>query len=245
MRPLLAAAVLLGLRRACSASCCRARAPLGCRCGPHCRARLSGTRSKAASVRCGDSRAIDWLLLGGLLLVAARWRARWSLVLVGLERPIWPRPPRWRVTRASRVRRQCSFPPTFCTSWRRACGWGGSRACCSRCRARPAGSRALSAAGCCSRRSQRFSPVALGAVVAIAVTGVIQAYIDVRSVNGLLHTTYGQLIVVKVVLLASLIGSAGSTVDGSYRHWNAWSVMVARPVGSGCWLAARYAESSR
>jgi len=52
----------------------------------------------------------------------------------------------------------------------------------------------------------RFSPLALGAVVVIAASGVIQAYIDVRSLHGLLHTTYGALIVVKVVLLASLIG---------------------------------------
>ena len=43
-------------------------------------------------------------------------------------------------------------------------------------------------------------------MVAIAVTGVIQAYIDVRSVHGLLHTTYGALIIVKIVLLAALIG---------------------------------------
>jgi copper transport protein len=52
----------------------------------------------------------------------------------------------------------------------------------------------------------RFSPIALGAVVVIAVTGVIQAYIDVRSFHGLLHTTYGALIIVKVVLLLCLIG---------------------------------------
>ena len=31
----------------------------------------------------------------------------------------------------------------------------------------------------------RFSPLALGSVVVIAVTGVIQAYIDVRSFHGL------------------------------------------------------------
>jgi copper transport protein len=52
----------------------------------------------------------------------------------------------------------------------------------------------------------RFSPVALGAVIAIAATGVIQAYIDVRGFHGLLHTTYGALIIVKVVLLSLLIG---------------------------------------
>jgi len=52
----------------------------------------------------------------------------------------------------------------------------------------------------------RFSPIALACVVAIAITGVIQAYIDVRSVHGLLHSTYGALIIVKTALLATLIG---------------------------------------
>ncbi|HEY2282332.1 MAG TPA: CopD family protein [Solirubrobacteraceae bacterium] len=52
----------------------------------------------------------------------------------------------------------------------------------------------------------RFSPIALGAVIAIAATGVVQAYIDVRSLHGLFHTTYGALIVVKVALLATLLG---------------------------------------
>jgi copper transport protein len=52
----------------------------------------------------------------------------------------------------------------------------------------------------------RFSPLALGCVIAIAVTGTVQAYIDVRSVNGLLHTTYGALILVKIGLLLALIG---------------------------------------
>lgn len=52
----------------------------------------------------------------------------------------------------------------------------------------------------------RFSPLALGAVVVIAVTGIIQAYIDVRSFHGLFHTTYGALIIVKVILLLALIG---------------------------------------
>lgn len=51
----------------------------------------------------------------------------------------------------------------------------------------------------------RFSPLALTAVVVIAVTGVVQAYIDVRSVHGLLHTTYGALIIAKTLLLAALI----------------------------------------
>ncbi|HEY5194858.1 MAG TPA: CopD family protein [Solirubrobacteraceae bacterium] len=52
----------------------------------------------------------------------------------------------------------------------------------------------------------RFSPLALACVIAIAATGVVQAYIDVRSFEGLFHTTYGALVIVKVVLLSALIG---------------------------------------
>lgn len=51
----------------------------------------------------------------------------------------------------------------------------------------------------------RFSPVALAGVIVIALTGVLQAYIDVRSIHGLLHTTYGALIIVKTGLLLTLI----------------------------------------
>ncbi|HEX4837976.1 MAG TPA: CopD family protein [Solirubrobacteraceae bacterium] len=50
----------------------------------------------------------------------------------------------------------------------------------------------------------RFSRLALSAVAVIAATGVVQAYIDVRSLDGLLNTTYGQLVIVKTVLLATL-----------------------------------------
>jgi copper transport protein len=52
----------------------------------------------------------------------------------------------------------------------------------------------------------RFSPLALSAVIVIAATGVVEAYIDVRSVHALLHSTYGALIIVKVALLLTLIG---------------------------------------
>ncbi len=51
----------------------------------------------------------------------------------------------------------------------------------------------------------RFSPLALASVLAIVATGAVQAYIDVRSVEGLLHTTYGTLILIKVALLLALI----------------------------------------
>jgi copper transport protein len=52
---------------------------------------------------------------------------------------------------------------------------------------------------------RRFSPLALACVIAIALTGVLQAYIDVRSLHALLHSAYGALILVKTVLLLALI----------------------------------------
>ena len=52
----------------------------------------------------------------------------------------------------------------------------------------------------------RFSPVALGAVGVIAVTGVVQAFIEIRTVNALTHTTYGELVLLKIGLLGLLVG---------------------------------------
>jgi copper transport protein len=52
----------------------------------------------------------------------------------------------------------------------------------------------------------RFSPLALGSVAVLAVTGVVQAYIDIRHPGALTHTTYGQLVLLKTGLLGMLIG---------------------------------------
>jgi copper transport protein len=52
----------------------------------------------------------------------------------------------------------------------------------------------------------RFSPLALASVLVIAATGVIQAYIDVRSLSALTNSTYGALILIKTLLLGLLIG---------------------------------------
>jgi len=72
----------------------------------------------------------------------------------------------------------------------------------------PAATRALPP----SRRTElllavlaRFSVAALAAVVALAATGLLQAYIDVRGLHGLLHSTYGVLLLVKTGLLLALV----------------------------------------
>lgn len=51
----------------------------------------------------------------------------------------------------------------------------------------------------------RFSPLALASVVAIGITGVIQAYIDVRTLDALVTTTYGLLVLAKSVLFLGLL----------------------------------------
>lgn len=52
----------------------------------------------------------------------------------------------------------------------------------------------------------RFSPIALGCVVAIALTGVVQAIVEVGSFGALVDTGFGRAVLAKGVLLAALIG---------------------------------------
>ena len=52
----------------------------------------------------------------------------------------------------------------------------------------------------------RFSPLALAAVVALAVTGTAQAVAEVGSVDALVASAYGRAVVVKAALLAALVG---------------------------------------
>jgi copper transport protein len=174
-------------------------------------------------------RAIDWVLLGAVLL-AARAIGRDAIPKLRADSPgtgasvLTPRPPRvvlallaigalyLAITPALAGHASIESPvavffPSDTLHVLAGSVWVGGIACLLV--ALPGATRQLEG----SERSRlllanlvRFSPIALGAVVVIAVTGVIQAYIDVRSLHGLLHTTYGALILVKVVLLACLIG---------------------------------------
>ncbi len=173
-------------------------------------------------------RAVDWLLLGGLLL-AATATSRDAIPLprerVDGEAPeLGPRAPRLILAllalggaylaitpalagHASIEHPVAVFFPSDALHVLAGSVWVGGIACLLV--ALPGATRQLEG----GERSRlllatlaRFSPIALGSVVVIAVTGVIQAYIDVRSFHGLLHTTYGALIIVKIVLLSSLIG---------------------------------------
>ncbi len=177
-------------------------------------------------------RAIDWLLIGAILL-AARARGR-DVVPVAraaagntqgsAERPLAPLPPRpvllllgiavsyLALTPALAGHASVESPvAVFFASdvlhVLAASIWVGGIACLLL--VVPAATRELED----SDRSRlllaillRFSPLALGCVIAIALTGVVQAYIDVRSIHGLLHSSYGTLVIVKALLLAALIG---------------------------------------
>ena len=52
---------------------------------------------------------------------------------------------------------------------------------------------------------QRFSPLALASVLALALTGTVQALVEVRHLDALVHTAFGRAVLVKIVLLSALI----------------------------------------
>jgi copper transport protein len=52
----------------------------------------------------------------------------------------------------------------------------------------------------------RFSPIALGCVIALTATGVVQALIQIDAFGELLHTPYGRAVLVKIGLVLGLIG---------------------------------------
>jgi copper transport protein len=53
---------------------------------------------------------------------------------------------------------------------------------------------------------QRFSPIALASVLALAVTGTIQALFEVRTLDALTGTAFGRAVAIKAILLLILIG---------------------------------------
>jgi copper transport protein len=153
-------------------------------------------------------RAIDWVVLGILLLAAAKLpRARrWLGLPIALGSLYLAMTPAF-AGHPSVQSPVAVFFPTNVVHVLAASVWVGGIACLIL--ALPAATRQLPA----ESRGRlllaalvRFSPIALGAVIAIAITGLIQAYIDVRTVHALFSTTYGLLVVAKIVLLLALIG---------------------------------------
>lgn len=66
----------------------------------------------------------------------------------------------------------------------------------------------------------RFSRIAFAAVIAILVTGTFQGWRQVRSTAALTDTTYGRLLIIKVILFGLLVALAGLSrrlVQARYR----------------------------
>lgn len=60
--------------------------------------------------------------------------------------------------------------------------------------------------GAAAALTSRFSRVALGAVVVVAMSGSVTGYLQVRSADALTGTGYGQLLIAKVAAVAVLVG---------------------------------------
>jgi copper transport protein len=66
----------------------------------------------------------------------------------------------------------------------------------------------------------RFSRIAFAAVIAILITGTFQGWRQVRSTAALTDTTYGRLLIIKVILFGLLVALAGLSrrlVQARYR----------------------------
>jgi copper transport protein len=70
----------------------------------------------------------------------------------------------------------------------------------------------------------RFSPLAFGAVVALLVSGVVQAVREVGTPSALLSTTYGWLLLAKVAVVLVALAAAGVS-----RVWVQQRLGVGRP----------------
>jgi copper transport protein len=80
--------------------------------------------------------------------------------------------------------------------------------------------------------ARRFSAVALGAVVAVAVTGTVSGVIEVGSLSALVDTGYGQLLLVKVAGFLVLVGLGWLNRTQLIPAVEKMSAMTARPAMS-------------
>jgi copper transport protein len=66
------------------------------------------------------------------------------------------------------------------------------------------------------------------AVTALVASGVVQALVEIGSLPALIRTSYGQVLLLKVVLLAGVLVVAG------------FSRRLVRPISSGTWNSTRW-----
>ena len=77
----------------------------------------------------------------------------------------------------------------------------------------------------------RFSPWALGSVVALAITGSANAWRQLGSLSGLTDSSYGRWLVIKLVLVVVVVGLAAFSRRTVQTRGDDASVLVRRSVG--------------
>ncbi len=77
----------------------------------------------------------------------------------------------------------------------------------------------------------RFSPWALGSVVALAVTGGVNAWRQLGSLSGLTESSYGRWLVIKLVLVVLVVGLAAFSRRTVHTRGDDASALVRRSVG--------------
>ncbi len=77
----------------------------------------------------------------------------------------------------------------------------------------------------------RFSPWALGSVVALAVTGAANAWRQLGSLSGITDSSYGRWLVIKLVLVVLVVGVAAFSRRTVHTRDDEASVLVRRSVG--------------
>jgi len=78
---------------------------------------------------------------------------------------------------------------------------------------------------------RRFSPWALGSVVALAVTGTVNAWRQLGSIDDLTDSSYGRWLVIKLVLVVLVVGVAAFSRRVVQTRGDDASVIVRRSVG--------------
>ena len=77
----------------------------------------------------------------------------------------------------------------------------------------------------------RFSPWALGSVVALAVTGGINAWRQLGTISGITESSYGRWLVIKLVLVIVVVGVAAFSRRIVHARGDDASTLVRRSVG--------------
>lgn len=71
--------------------------------------------------------------------------------------------------------------------------------------------------------ASRFSPLALGAVVVLALTGVVNGWRQIGTLDGITDSSYGRWLIVKVVIVAGVVAVAAVSRRLLRRHADAAS----------------------